>query len=87
MNNNVIDNLDFQQEKREEQRKEIEIINALECCPICGEPLVSSQYVYRLPDEQLAHTRCVLDYVDNESITYGDILNERRDSRSTESIF
>lgn len=87
MNNNVIDNLDFQQEKREEQRKEIEIINALECCSICGEPLVSSQYVYRLPDEQLAHTRCVLDYVDNESITYGDILNERRDSRSTESIF
>lgn len=85
--NEVLDNIDFQQEKIDEMWKEIEIVNGRECCPLCGEPLSSSQLVYKLPDNTLAHTKCVLDYVDTESVEYGDVLDDRRNRKSTEEIF
>lgn len=83
--NEVLDNVDFQQEKREEVIEEIE--DGLECCSLCGKTLSSSELVYRLPDGKLAHTRCVLYKIDEESREYGDILSESRYTKSTEEIF
>lgn len=80
--NEVLDNIDFQQEKVAEM-----MMGNFECCPLCSEPFTSSQLVYKLPDNTLAHTKCILEYVDNESREYGDISDERREIRSVEEIF
>lgn len=85
--NEVLDNIDFQQEKKEEMMMETKVIIDFECCPLCNEPFTSSQLVYKLPDNTLAHTKCILEYVDNESREYGDISDERREIRSVEEIF
>lgn len=85
--NEVLDNIDFQQEKKEEMMMETKVIIDFECCPLCNEPFTSSQLVYKLPDNTLAHTKCILEYVDNESMEYGDISDERREIRSVEEIF
>lgn len=73
-NNEVMDDIDFRLEKQEEMQMEYEYKGEL--CSICGDPLEKNQYVYKIPDGTYAHTRCVLNYIDNESLEYEEVMEE-----------
>lgn len=81
MNNEVLDNLDFQQEKQAEMLQDVDR------CVICGMQFKSNDLVYRIPDGQLVHERCVLDYISDNALEYDDYTEYRRDNQSTEEIF
>lgn len=87
MANEILDNIDFQQEKRYEMEREAQEECECECCSICGEHLLGNEYVYKKSDNTYVHTRCLLDYIDSESELYGDVCETRRDIKSTEEIF
>lgn len=85
MQNNVIDNIDFQQEKREEMLQDAH--ESIEKCSICGGHINSSSYVYKMSDGTYAHEQCMLDRISEDCLVFGDVLENERDRKSTEEIF
>ena len=79
----MLENLDFQQEKQAEMMSE----NDVDVCTICGEILHSKDIIYQKADEELVHTRCVFEMLNEESMEYGEYTCYRRDNQSTEEIF
>ncbi|MGX8834002.1 hypothetical protein ACWG0P_07290 [Amedibacillus sp. YH-ame6] len=84
--NNVLDNIDFQQEKREEMLQ-VAKEQERECCVICGKPLTTSQYVYKRHDSAYACEQCQLDEISNDCVVWGDVLEAERDRKATQEVF
>ena len=56
-------------------------------CPFCGEKFSSNSKIIQMQDGQLVHSSCLIERIENESITYEDACVRKCDKESTEEIF
>lgn len=70
-----------------DNRQEMEASLEIECCAICGKPLVPTQMVYRRRDCLYTHEQCQLDEISSECVECGEITEAERERKSTEEIF
>lgn len=78
MKNEVLDNLDYQLEKKAELEDR---------CAICGELFHGKDMIYKKHDGELVHERCMLDQISDSSMEYADYTTYRRYEISTQEIF
>ena len=81
MNNEVLDNLDFQQEKQAEMLQDVDR------CAICGMQFKSNDMGYKRHDGELVHERCMLDFISDNALEYSEYTEYLRDKQSIEEIF
>lgn len=49
-------------------------IEEVECCCICGMPLLSDHYVHKNQDNTYSHLMCKQQELEIESVLYGEVV-------------